>query len=197
MACESQQTAARIGNAKFGFEIDATERNDPFMKSPRVIIIMGVAGSGKSTVAAALAATADGKFYDADDFHSAANIAKMAAGHPLDDADRAPWLATMRREVIDPAPSDTLTVLACSALKKTYRDQLGVGTAGVVLVYLEGDRETLSQRLRQRHAHYMKADMLTSQLATLEAPTDDEGLTLSIHPPVDLIVREIRSSFGL
>jgi gluconokinase len=167
------------------------------MKPLQAIIVMGVAGSGKSTVAAALAKTVDGRFLDADDFHPAANIAKMAAGHPLDDTDRAPWLARMRREVIDAAPPGKLTVLACSALKKAYRDQLGSGSAGVALVYLEGDKETLARRLQQRHDHYMKADMLASQFATLEAPSAAEGLTLSIGQPVAEIVREIRSAFGL
>ena len=167
------------------------------MKPPRIIIVMGVSGSGKSTVAIALAKATAGKFLDADDFHSAANVAKMASGHPLDDADRAPWLARIRREVIDPAPTGTLTVLACSALKKAYRDQLGVGTTGVALVYLEGDHETLMKRLQHRHGHYMKADMLASQLATLEAPLPDEGLTLSIAPPVDKIVLEIRTALDL
>ena len=158
---------------------------------------MGVSGCGKSTVAIALAKATHGKYFDADDFHSAANIAKMAAGHPLDDADRAPWLARMRREVIDSAPSDTLTVLACSALKKAYRDRLDVGNDGVALVYLEGDQKTLMKRLHNRHGHYMKADMLASQLTALEAPSDDEGLTLSIVPQVDQIVREIRAAFNL
>lgn len=167
------------------------------MKSPRVVIVMGVAGSGKSTVGAALADAVHGKFHDADDFHPVANIAKMAAGQPLDDSDRAPWLARIRREVIDAAPLDTLTVLACSALKKGYRDQLGVSNDGVTLVYLEGDPETLAQRLQQRPGHYMKADMLASQLATLEAPSPSEGMTLSVDPPVDLIVRDIRSALDL
>ncbi|MES2477324.1 MAG: gluconokinase [Verrucomicrobiota bacterium] len=167
------------------------------MKFPRVIIVMGVAGSGKSTVGAALANACGGKFFDADDFHPAANVAKMAAGQPLDDADRAPWLATLRREVIDAAPPGSVTVLACSALKKSYRDQLGVGSDRVALVYLEGDRETLTQRLHHRAGHYMKADMLASQLVTLEPPSDEEGLTLSIDAPVDEIVRAIRSAFGI
>jgi gluconokinase len=167
------------------------------MKSPRVIIVMGVAGSGKSTIGAALADAVHGEFHDADDFHPAANIAKMAAGHPLDDADRAPWLATLRREVIDAAPAGTPTVLACSALKRAYRDELGVGTSGVALVYLEGSSETLTRRLSDRHGHFMRPEMLASQLASLEAPSPGEGLTISIVQPVDEIVRKIRSAFVL
>lgn len=167
------------------------------MEAPRVVVIMGVAGAGKSTVGTALAAAAGGKFLDADDFHPAANIAKMAAGQALDDDDRAPWLARLHREVISPAPPGTLTVLACSALKKAYRDQLGIGREGVAMVHLEGDRETLAQRLQQRPGHFMQAGMLASQLATLEAPGPGEGLTLSITQPVDRLVRSIRAAFGL
>ncbi len=167
------------------------------MQKPRVVIVMGVSGCGKSTVGASLAATHHGKFHDADDFHSAANIAKMAAGHPLDDADRAPWLATMRHEVVDAAPAGSLTVLACSALKKSYREQLGVGTPGVALVYLHGDAATLTRRLQSRHGHYMKAGMLESQLATLEVPSQDEGISVGIAPPVEEIVRTIAVRVGL
>ena len=167
------------------------------MEKPRVIIVMGVAGSGKSTIGALLASSNGGQFHDADDFHPPENILKMASGIPLDDADRAPWLARLRREVIDAAPAGKLTVLACSALKRIYRHQLGVGTGGVVLVHLKGDPATLADRLAGRSEHYMKAGMLESQLAVLEEPSPDEGLTVDIASPADEIVATIEAALGL
>ena len=158
---------------------------------------MGVAGSGKSTVGARLAAEIGGCFHDADDFHPAANIAKMAAGIPLDDADRAPWLARMRTEIIDPAASGPPVILACSALKLSYRQQLGVGGPSVALVYLKGDAATLVTRLANRAGHYMKAGMLESQLATLEEPAPNEGITLEINDSVDAIVSRIQKALSL
>jgi gluconokinase len=121
----------------------------------------------------------------------------MASGIPLDDADRAPWLARLREEVIDATPDGKFSVLACSALKRIYREQLGVGTAGVALAYLKGEPSTLAERLAGRSGHYMKAGMLESQLATLEEPTPDEGLTVDIAFPAGEIVATIESALGL
>lgn len=167
------------------------------MKPPRVVIVMGVAGSGKSSVGALLASRDGGRFYDADDFHPAANIAKMAAGIPLDDTDREPWLRRLRKEVVDATPADGFSVLACSALKKIYREKLGVGSGRVVLVYLKGDVATLLARLAGRSGHFMKSAMLDSQLATLEEPAAEEGLTVDIDHPLDEIVSLIESGLGL
>jgi gluconokinase len=167
------------------------------MDKPRVVIVMGVAGSGKSTIGELLAARNGGSFYDADSFHPAENIAKMAAGHPLDDADRAPWLARLRKEVVDATPVGEFSVIACSALKQAYRVLLGVGTNGVVLVYLHGTSATLAARLAARIGHFMKPGMLESQLATLEEPTTDEGLSVSIDGSVDEILSSIESALGL
>jgi gluconokinase len=167
------------------------------MQKPRVIVVMGVAGSGKSTVGALLAQRNDGEFYDADDFHPPANISKMASGTPLDDVDRSPWLARLRREVVDATPAGGLSVLACSALKKAYREQLGIGNSGVALVYLKGDSTTLAERIGKRSGHYMLPNMLASQLATLEEPRPDEGLILSIEPDVEEIVENIEKHLGL
>ncbi len=164
------------------------------MGKPRVVIIMGAAGSGKSTIGTLLAAKNGGIFHDADDFHPQSNIAKMAAGIPLDDADRLPWLARLREEVVDATPAGNFAVLACSALKRIYREQLGVGTAGVALVYLKGSAATLGARLTDRPGHFMKATMLGSQLAILEEPLPDEGLTVEITPPVEEIVATIESA---
>lgn len=167
------------------------------MDKPRVVIVMGVAGCGKSTIGALLASRNGGSFHDADDFHLLANIAKMAAGVPLDDGDRAPWLERLRQEVIDPAPAGGLTVLACSALKRIYRDQLAVGTSGVALVYLKGDAATLTSRLAARPNHYMKAGMLESQLAILEEPAPAEGFTVGIDFPVEEIVETLETALDL
>lgn len=169
----------------------------PRMKRPRVVVMMGVAGSGKSTIGALLASRNGGRFHDADDLHLPANIAKMAAGLPLNDRDRAPWLERLRREIIDSAPAGGLAVLACSALKKIYREHLGVGTSGVALVYLKGDAATLAARLAARRGHYMKADMLDSQLAILEEPLPAEGFSVAIDPPVEEIVAAIEMALDM
>lgn len=158
---------------------------------------MGVAGCGKSTIGAMLAARNGGSFYDADDFHPPANIAKMAAGQPLNDHDRAPWLERLRREVIAAAPAAGLVVLACSALKKVYREQLGVGTRGVALIYLKGTAATLANRLATRPNHYMKAGMLESQLAILEEPPATEGITVGIESSREDLVAAIEAALDL
>lgn len=167
------------------------------MDRPQVVIVMGVAGCGKSTIGAMLAARNGGSFYDADDFHPPANIANMAAGQPLDDHDRAPWLERLRREVIDAVPAAGLAVLACSALKKIYREQLGVGTPGVALVYLKGNAATLTSRLAARPNHYMKAGMLESQLAILEEPSSTEGISVGIESSREEIVAVIEAALNL
>ncbi len=166
------------------------------MEKPRVIIVMGVAGSGKTTVGELLASRNGGKFHDADNFHPDANIEKMAAGIPLDDVDRAPWLARLRTEVVDATPESCLAVIACSALKKSYRAALGVGGDGVTLVYLKGDAPTLSLRLENRAGHFMKAGMLESQLRTLEEPEAAEGFTADIGLPLDEAVMSIEEALG-
>lgn len=167
------------------------------MEKPRVVIVMGVAGSGKSTIGALLASRNGGDFHDADDFHPPENIEKMTSGIPLDDADRAPWLARLREEVVDATPAGKFSVLACSALKRAYRGQLGAGTAGVSLVYLKGDPVTLADRLAGRCGHYMKPGMLDSQLAALEEPAPGEGLSVEIASPADEIAAIIEAALGL
>lgn len=167
------------------------------MKELRVIIIMGVAGSGKSTVGAQLARRVGGRFFDADSYHPPENISKMAAGEALNDQDRAPWLKRMRDEIVDPAPTGGLAVLACSALKADYRKQLGVGTKGVALVYLKGSPDTLQRRLDGREGHFMKSGMLASQLATLEEPHENEGITVPIEASLEQVLDWIQEKTGL
>ena len=167
------------------------------MRKPRVVVVMGVAGSGKSTVGALLAVRNGGCFFDADEYHPPANIQKMSSGIPLNDDDRAPWLERLRREVIDATPADQFCVLACSALKKSYRQQLGIGSDDVALVYLKGTAERLAERLQNRTGHYMKPEMLESQLATLEEPSEEEGFTVGIEPPIVEIVEKIERGLGL
>jgi gluconokinase len=169
----------------------------PITAPPQVIILMGVAGCGKSTIGALLAARNDGKFFDADDFHPESNIQKMASGTPLDDADRTPWLARLRSEVIDSATPNSLTILACSALKASYRKQLGVGTPSVTLIHLKGAHATLAERLTTRSGHFMKSGMLESQLATLEEPPPTECIHLTIEATPAEIVANIEMALGL
>ena len=158
-----------------------------------VILIMGVAGSGKTTIGRRLATVLGWPFADADDFHSAANIAKMSAGHPLDDTDRAPWLAALRTFIDGCLARGENAVLACSALKSSYRDELTAGRDQVKLVHLDGSRELLLARLAGRTGHYMKAAMLDSQLAALEPPAT--ALILDIRHPPDVLVDEIRRAY--
>ena len=159
-----------------------------------VILLMGVSGSGKTTVGTLLAHQLGWQFADADDYHSAANKDKMRHGIPLTDADRAPWLATLRSLIAGWIADGTNAVLACSALKQSYRDELRVSDA-VRVVYLKVSPEILSQRLLERHGHYMKQDMLDSQLATLEEPHNALAIDGSKSPPE--IVNDIRQRLGL
>jgi gluconokinase len=150
---------------------------------------MGASGAGKTAVAARLAQELGWEFLDADSFHSAANIAKMHAGIPLDDADRAPWLAALRREIERAIQQERNVTLACSALKETYREQLMVGPE-VRLVYLKGTFDVLRQRLVHRSGHFMTEKLLASQLEALEEPAN--AVTVDVRQPVAEIVAEIR-----
>lgn len=159
-----------------------------------VILLMGVTGSGKTTIGKALAESLKWRFVDADDFHSPANVAKMRAGIPLDDADRAPWLASLHDAIAGWLQASTNVVLACSALKQAYRAQLLVNPE-VRLVYLHGSRELISRRLSERHGHYMNPDLLDSQFATLEEPHD--ALVVEVDGPVAQTVDDIRKALGI
>jgi len=154
-----------------------------------VIVVMGVAGAGKTTVGTLLASELGWKFADGDDYHSAANVAKMRSGIPLTDADRAPWLETLRGMIASWIGSGKSGVLACSALKEDYRERLKVGPE-VRFVYLRGDSDLLKKRLHNRHGHYMSEQMLESQLGALEEPKN--ALVVEVAQTPEQIVQEIR-----
>ncbi|VXC27841.1 Beta-N-acetylhexosaminidase [Arthrobacter sp. 9V] len=155
---------------------------------PSHVVVMGVAGCGKSTVGAALAERLDAEFLDGDSLHPQANIHKMASGTPLNDDDRAPWLAEIGRRF---AASNSALVIACSALKRSYRDIIRSADPSVVFVHLHGTRELLNARMTARPGHFMPASLLDSQLATLEPLQDDEaGIVVDIAESVEDIVKE-------
>jgi gluconokinase len=139
-----------------------------------IVVVMGVTGSGKTTIGELLAERLGAEFADADDFHPLANKRKMAAGHPLTDADREPWLEELNRLLRRWLEAGESGVLACSALKASYRMTLGAGLpqGAVTFVLLEGSKELIAQRLAARHHEYMNPNLLDSQLATLETPSD-------------------------
>ncbi|HNC23154.1 MAG TPA: gluconokinase [Opitutaceae bacterium] len=160
-----------------------------------VVILMGVAGSGKTTIGRQLASELGWEFADADDFHPPANIAKMSAGQPLDDHDRAPWLAALRAHIDAHLASSRGAVVTCSALRDRYRARLQADPRQVRFVYLKGSRELLWSRISSREGHFMKADMLDSQLAMLEEPAD--ALVVDIAPPPAQILATIRRGLSL
>ena len=155
-----------------------------------VIVIAGVSGSGKTTVGRALAARLGWEFYDADDFHAAANVERMRRGEALDDADRHPWLLRVRRLIEDAIAKRAGAVVACSALKAQYRSVLGEALDEVQFVFVHADADVLRARLENRPGHFAGAALLDSQLETLELPPDGLVLdaSLSVDQLVDLIV---------
>jgi len=159
-----------------------------------IIILMGVTGTGKTTAGRKLAASLGWEFFDADDFHSAANVAKMKSGVPLDDEDRKPWLESLRRLIQESLANDQPAVLACSALKQDYRDVLIIDER-VKLVYLKGDYDLIKARLSARSNHYMNPALLESQFQTLEEPIG--ALCVDIQSPPEEIVDIIRTQFNV
>jgi len=157
-----------------------------------VIVLMGVSGVGKTEVGTRLAEALGGTFAEGDDYHPPANVEKMRNGVPLNDDDRRPWLETMSREIGKWLDAGDTVVLACSALKKRYREILQAGHAGVRFVYLKGSRELISSRLEQRRGHYMPSSLLDSQFDALEEPKD--AITVGIDAQPEQIVAQIRAA---
>ncbi len=146
-----------------------------------VLVLMGVSGSGKSTVAGLLAGRLSWDFEEGDDLHPEVNVAKMAAGHPLTDADRWPWLDRVAEWIHHQLETGRSGIITCSALKRAYRDRLRA--PGVTFVYLHGTHDLIAGRLAKRHGHYMPSTLLDSQFADLEPPEPDENsLTIDIGP---------------
>ena len=164
-----------------------------------IILMMGVSGSGKTTIGQQLATALQWQFKDADSFHPAANIEKMRSGIPLSDADRIPWLLVMQQAIANWSEADINIVLACSALKAEYRHMLSqasqVKPSQVKQVYLKGSFALIQQRLRQRQGHYMKAALLESQFDTLEEPA--EALWVDIDQAPEAIVAQIRQALNI
>ena len=171
--------------------------NDSPDKSPCALIVMGVSGSGKSTIAVALAERLGWTFEDGDRFHPASNVAKMSAGHPLNDEDRWPWLEAIADEIGRVCKAGGHVVIACSALKRAYRDVLGRGRKDVRLVFLDGSQALIADRLAKRKGHFMPPGLLDSQFKTLEPPAADERpITVSIDAPVETIIDNIVAQLG-
>ncbi len=156
-----------------------------------VVILMGVSGTGKTTVGTLLAQTLGASFCDADELHPKANIAKMARGEPLSDQDRWPWLRRVRARIDEAIGHDEALVVACSALKGSYRHMLGADTGNVHLVWLKGTKDVIEARLASRRGHFMQGGLLGSQFAALEAPTPSEALRVDITASPEEIVSQI------
>jgi gluconokinase len=157
--------------------------------TPAVVLVMGVSGSGKSTVASALAEALDADMIEADDLHSVENVERMRRGIPLDDAARAPWLKLVHASIVARLATGRHVVVACSALKAAYRETILAGLPNALVVYLRVDRAVLEQRLRERHGHFMPPSLLDSQLADLEPPTD--ALVVDDDAPPATVIDEI------
>lgn len=159
---------------------------------PLVVVVMGVSGAGKTSVGEALAHALDARFQDSDAFHSLSNVAKMQAGLPLDDCDRAPWLAAVKSWIDATFAAGECGVIACSALRHSYREALQCSRPGVALVHLDGDRETIRARLEARGDHFMPPDLLDSQIVTLERPGPEEAaIVVPVAWPIDKQVEHI------
>lgn len=159
---------------------------------PCALVLMGVSGSGKSTIADRLAARLDWRFEDGDGFHPPGNVAKMSAGQPLTDDDRRPWLQAIADEIDRVSRQGERLVVACSALKRAYRDILSHGRKDVRFVFLNGSYELIASRLAARKGHFMPPGLLASQFKTLEPPdTSEHPVTVSIDAPVETIVDDI------
>jgi len=157
-----------------------------------VIVLMGVSGSGKTTVGTRLADRLGWTFADGDDFHPPANVEKMSRGEPLTDADRWPWLRAVRDFIAERLEADAPAVVACSALKAAYREVLLEDNDGAELVYLRGDYDLIRDRMEARSDHFFDAELLDSQFEALEPPSAEEAYVVDVDAPPDAIVYTIR-----
>ncbi len=162
----------------------------------RIIIVMGVSSSGKSTAGQSMARRLHVPFLDGDGYHPESNVAKMRAGTPRTDEDRWPWLERLNSELRKAAGEKQSVVLACSALKKAYRERLAEGVEGLRMVLLTGSRELLAKRAAARTHRYMPPSLLDSQLATLEPLAPGEGWEIDVTPPVEAIVEGLAKRLG-
>jgi gluconokinase len=166
--------------------------------SPCALVVMGVSGSGKSTIADHLAIRIGWRYEDGDNFHPPGNVAKMHAGRPLTDEDRWPWLQAIADEIDRTCRVRERAVIACSALKRAYRDILVHGREDVRIIFLNGTQDLIAARLAARKGHFMPPELLASQFRTLEPPTPDERpITIAIDPTVETIVDNIVSQLEL
>ena len=161
---------------------------------PPIVVVMGVSGSGKTTVAAMLAGALGSHFLEGDDLHPPANVAKMKSGTPLNDDDRRPWLKAIAAEIDQWRSQGEAGVVTCSALKRAYREIIIGARPEVILVYLKGSRDLIAHRMAQRHEHFMPVALLDSQFATLQEPGPDEApIVVDVGPrPVQIVAEILR-----
>lgn len=174
------------------------DTDSPPRATPVVLVVMGVSGCGKSTVAALLAGRLGWAFEEGDLLHPQSNIDKMAAGHPLDDSDRKPWLEKVAEWVERQLDAGENGIITCSALKRSYREVINRRGSEIIFVYLAGSRELIAARLVSRHGHFMPPALLDSQFAALEAPTPDEPtIRVDVGPAPAVIARHILEMLAL
>ena len=165
------------------------------MEGARIIVVMGVSGCGKTTVGKQVAAGLGCEFVEGDQYHCPQNIAKMASGQPLDDGDRRGWMDSLNQKLVEVVNSGARAVLACSALKGTYRDWLTRGiTDHLLFIYIKGDFDEINQRMQERQGHYMKANMLRSQFEALEEPQGVPAYHLVLGS--DNIAKQVLDALG-
>jgi carbohydrate kinase (thermoresistant glucokinase family) len=166
-------------------------------EGPSLAVVMGVSGAGKTTIGQRLAKRLGWEFVEGDELHPPENVAKMKSGHPLTDADRAPWLAGVAAAIDARRRRGGHAVITCSALKRGYRRQIIGARRDVRLVYLEGSQSLIAERLAGRRGHFMSVSLLDSQFATLEPPgADEDPITVNIGPPIEEIVLRIAAALS-
>jgi gluconokinase len=178
--------------------MESRSTQEATIRAPAVVVVMGVSGSGKSTIGTLLAHRLRWEFEDGDWFHPASNVEKMHAGTPLTDEDRWPWLRAIAAWIDETRGSGAHGVIACSTLKRRYRDVLIGNRKDVRLVYLKGEEALIARRIATRHEHFMPPSLLHSQFAALEEPGSDENpIVVSIEPPPREIVARVLSGLKM